>query len=184
MTTQFSISVEEWNDDWEYVGRDTMYEYYQKHPKKAEAEGYEVENGEVTYLDELVNKEMPMMLYAYPIHDSYTPEYESKKFEKRVIQVCTSTNCTVVKKIDTDEYFLALTGGGMDLSQDIALAYVIIDGIIPNSLAVSVSTQYGLSKSGEDWFKIMNECKRSLELTAGHYKRHVEEIKQSIKEAR
>jgi len=183
MSTEYSISIDEWNfEDWEYIGRNIMYEYYEKHPKEAEDEGFELEDGKVKYLDELVDREMPMMLYAYPIYDTYTPEYEPEKFTKRVIEVCRSTNCTVVKKIDTDEYFLALTGGGMDLSQDIALAYIIIDSIIPDALANQVCTQYGLSVSGGHWFRVMVECKRALELQIGNYKEQVKKITESIKD--
>ncbi len=56
----------------------------------------------------------------------------------------------MVMKKDTEEYFLALTGGGMDLSQDIALAYIIAQGWIPTALAYEVSTQPELSVSGDD----------------------------------
>jgi hypothetical protein len=50
-------------------------------------------------------------------------------------------------KKDTEEYFLALTGGGMDFSQNIALAYIIAQGWIPIALAYEVFTQLELNVS-------------------------------------
>lgn len=183
MSSEYSISVDDWNyEKWEFVGRDLMYDYYTEHPEKAIEQGYELdENGEVKYLNELVDREFPMMLYAYPIYTSLF-EYDYEEFKKRVIKLCLTTNCTVVKKIDTDEYFLALTGGGMDLSQDIALAYLIIDEVIPSALAYNVCTQYGLSVSGDSWSKIMLACKDSLESSVNYYNNKIERINEAIKE--
>lgn len=61
--------------------------------------------------------------------------------------------CTVLEQLGGDgegtgEFFLALCDGGMDLSQDVALAYLLARQSIPDVLAVHVSTQAGLSKTG------------------------------------
>ena len=45
----------------------------------------------------------------------------------------------------------------MDLSQDIALAYILLENWIPKDFIESVSRQKGLSQGGED-FKIIQEA--------------------------
>jgi hypothetical protein len=88
----------------------------------------------------------PMMNYAYPL------EFEPD--EDKIIEVVQKTNCTVMENTQTGEFFLVLCGGGMDLSQDIALAYVICEKWLPVDLLQSVCTQKGLSQDGEDFKRI------------------------------
>lgn len=107
----------------------------------------------------------PMMNYVYPL--------EKDPSDEAVKQVVKETNCTVMYNNETDEYFLALTGGGMDLSQDIALAYYYCDKWIPTELALRVSTQYGLSKSGEKWKIVMAACYDSLKKRPGTHKQQI-----------
>ena len=174
MSTEYSVGVSEWNwEEWDFVGRDAMYEFYSENPKEAEKDGHEVEDGTVTYLDDAADEHVPIMLYAYPLY--HEPEKE------KIIEVCRRTNCTVVMKKDTEEYFLALTGGGMDLSQDIALAYIIAQGWIPTALAYAVSTQPELSVSKKDWLEVAERCKKELELAIDSNKRKIEEWEDSIK---
>jgi len=178
MTTEYSVDVDEWDwDSWDFIGRNVMTEYFQEHPEKAEEMfGYETdENGEVEYLDELVDSYIPMMLYAYPIY-TMEADYDYASFEEKVKEVCLKTNCTVVQKNSSGEYFLALTGGGMDLSQDIALAYLIIDGRIPASLALNVATQKNLSVTGADWVRVMNGVKDELEANIYNYQTKIDRI--------
>ena len=87
-------------------------------------------------------------------------------------------------KKDTEEYFLALTGGGIDLSQDIALAYIIAQGWIPTALAYEVSTQPGLSVSRKAWIEVAGRCKKELEIAIENYKRRIEEWEASIRKFR
>jgi hypothetical protein len=85
----------------------------------------------------------PMMNFGYPL--------EREPDDEKILKVVNETNCTVMHNTDTDEYFLALTGGGMDLSQDIALAYHILEKWIPFELAIRVCTQKELSVGGKNW---------------------------------
>jgi len=175
MTSEYAISVDDWGDTWEYVGRDVMYSYYEAHPKVAEAEGYELdEEGKVNYLDELADREYPMMLYAYPL------EFDELEDDK-IIRICTETNCTVVRDAKTDSLFLALTGGGMDLSQDIALAYIIAQKWVPFALALAVSTQPNLSKHGKAYRKVMRGIVDSLSMDTGHATEQIAKAKNGIK---
>lgn len=173
MSSEYSRSVFEWNwEDWEFIGRDVMYGFYKENPEEAEKDGYEVEDGKVSYLEEAADTHIPIMLYAYPL--GREPERE------KIIEVCRRTNCTVVMKKETEEYFLALTGGGMDLSQDIALAYIIAQGWIPTALSYNVCTQPELSISGKNWLEVAERCKKELELAIESYKRKIKCWEDSI----
>jgi hypothetical protein len=66
---------------------------------------------------------------------------------------------------DTGNYFLALSGGGMDLTQDIALTYYIIEKWIPYELCEAVcETQ--LSVNAADWIILKLAMVESLKLYA------------------
>lgn len=114
----------------------------------------------------------PMMNYVYPLY--------SEPSEEQIIKVCEETCLTVMENNNTGEYFLVLCGGGMDLSQDIALAYILCDERIPDALAYNVSTQHGLSKSGDTWVKIMEACEDSLILASRNYKNQADRIKEAL----
>jgi hypothetical protein len=102
MSTEYSLGVSNWNwEEWDFVGRDAMCGFYEEHPEEAEKDGHEVEEGKVKYLDEIADYQLPVMLYAYPL--------DSEPKREKIIEVCRRTNCTVVMKKDTEEYFLALT---------------------------------------------------------------------------
>ena len=175
--SEYAIMVSDWNEDWEYVGRDVMYSYYEAHPKAAKEEGYEVnDKGEVEYLDELADREHPMMLYAYPL------EFDELE-EEKIIKICIETNCTVVRNVATNDLFLALTGGGMDLSQDIALAYIIAQRWVPFALALAVSTQPNLSKHGKAYRRVMRGIVDSLRMNADQATRRIADAKKGIKQS-
>ena len=63
----------------------------------------------------------------------------------------------------TEEYFLALCGGGMDLSQSLAYAYILAGHRIPYELVFQVSTQPCLSVGEKEYIEIMGRCKRELQ---------------------
>jgi hypothetical protein len=175
--SEYAISVSDWNEDWEYIGRDVMYSYYEKHPKEGEKEGYELdEEGKVRYLDELADHEQPMMLYAYPL------EFDELEDDK-IVKICRTTNCTVVRNVSSGTLFLALTGGGMNLSQDIALAYIIAQRWVPFALALVVSTQPNLSKYGKAYRRVMRGIIDSLRMNADQATRKVMEAKAGIKQS-
>lgn len=85
----------------------------------------------------------PMMNYAYPLET--TPD------DDKILEAVKQTNCTVMGNTQTGEYFLALCGGGMDLSQDIALAYVILERWIPTDLILQVNKQRAFSISEKNY---------------------------------
>jgi hypothetical protein len=114
---------------------------------------------------------MPIYNYAYPLHLSYLEE-------DIIIRICEETNCTVVNNTEEDELYLALCGCGMDMSQDIALAYMIAYaygdkkyGRIPDHMLFDVYKSSAFSVSKKDFKHIrkaliegFKSLKRSCEM--------------------
>lgn len=159
MATEYSINVdwrEEW-ENWSNIGQDVMREFYQEHPEEAEKDGHELDDsGQVTYLDEVIDYWQPMMNYAYPLQCD--PTYDTGK----IVKVCRDTCLTVMYREEYDDYYLALCGGGMDLSQSIAYAYQLLENWIPISLLREVNKQPELSVSGENWLGIVKQIKEQI----------------------
>jgi len=92
---------------------------------------------------------VPIMNYIYPL--------ELKDFdEDKILKVVKNTNCSVMENQETGEWFLVLCGGGMDLSQDIALSYIFLEKWIPEDLITQVCKQRGFSIS-KDNFEILKK---------------------------
>jgi len=135
--------VNEWSfENWEFVGQ------------QIERREFEEEHGDDPdeYFDH--DRYYPMMNYCYGL--------DLEPSEKDIKKVHEQTNCTVVRDKATGDYYLALTGGGMDLSQCIALAYIIIENRVPIELAMETYVQSPLSQSGEKYEKVLKECKKAL----------------------
>ncbi len=96
----------------------------------------------------------PMMNFAYPL--------ETTPSEEDILKVVEDTSCTVMENTETDEYFLVLTGGGMDLSQDIGLAYIILERWIPQDLLIEINKQPCLSLGSKKWKKLAREVIKQL----------------------
>jgi len=173
MTSEYSISVNDWgNEKWRHIGVDLMYNYYLEDKETLEEcndNGWDIED----IAHEKADSHYPMMLYAYPLN--WEPE------DNKIIEVCTTTNLTVVQDEETGDFFLALSGGGMDLSQDVALAYLIIEGRIPIALAINVNTQPELSVYGKNWLKVMRAIKKELRNEAHNCRHHIRKINVDIK---
>ena len=111
----------------------------------------------------------PMMNYAYPLKT--TPS------EEDILKVVKNTCLTVMEK--DGEYYLALCGGGMDLSQQIALAYVMIENWMPIDLLTEVSKQKGLSVGGEDWKMLRTAIINQLKIDSDNMERRLKEWKET-----
>ena len=109
-----------------------------------------------------------MMNYAYPLY--------SEPSEKQILKIVRNTNLTVMEK--DGDFFLVLTGGGMDLSQDIGLAYIYAGERIPIALAQQISTQHGLSCSGKEYKLLMREIKGCMNNEVTACKSKIEQINQ------
>lgn len=179
MTSKYSIAINWYNElrnnfeNWENLGR-TLIEENCKHKTQDQDKNKDNRETNMRYsgwCEECGFSEdsaEPMMNYGYPLAFAISND--------KILKVVQKTNLTIMHKIDTDEYFLTLTGGGMDLSQDIALAYLIAIGRIPPALALEVSMQEGLSVSRKNYRKIMKEIKRTLRQESNNYKFRIKQI--------
>lgn len=163
MTTDYSISVDDWNyEDWTFIGRELEDEKHgdwsEDNPKGLDCDSF-----------------IPIMLYAYPLYD--------RPSDQAIFKIHDKTNLTVVMKNDTEEYYLALCGGGMDLSQDIGMAYIIAQNNIPFALATQISTQPNLSQYGANFRKVMKYCKKSIKSEIRNAKYSLDKINQARKES-
>lgn len=176
MTTEYSIHVNDWTEQrWNHVGVDLMYQHYLENEafkKEAEEDYAWIELEELAR--ERADENFPMMLYAYPL--AIEPS------DDKIKEVCMKTCCTVVEDNDSGDFFLALSGGGMDLSQHIALAYMIAQKWIPTALAIEVSLQEGLNFSGEIYLKIMSGLKDSLEKDVSRITQQIVSIDKAVHE--
>ena len=109
-----------------------------------------------------------MMNYIYPLVCSNFDE-------DKILKVVKNTNCSVMENTETNEWFLVLCGGGMDLSQDIALSYVLLDERIPYDLLMEISKQKDLSVSGKDWELLRSEVIKQLGYLENNAKRSLKE---------
>ena len=97
----------------------------------------------------------PMMNYGYPLYG--LPD------DDKILEIVQKTCLTVMENEDAGEFFLVLCGGGMDLSQSIAYAYLLAGQRIPDELVFEVCTQPCLSVGRKEYFRIMRACKEELE---------------------
>ena len=113
---------------------------------------------------------IPIINYLYPL--------ECSNFDdSKILKVVKDTNCTILENSDSGEWFLALCGGGMDLSQDIALSYIILERWIPEDLILSVCKQRDFSIGGKD-FEIL---KKAIIEQSGIYKNRFEQLEKDWK---
>lgn len=114
----------------------------------------------------------PMMNYGYPLYG--VPD------EDKILQVVQKTCLTVMENDETGECFLVLCGGGMDLSQSIAHAYLLAGQSIPDKLAYKVSTQPCLSVGKPEYIQVMRECRRELKEVCRRASLRVEAIDDAL----
>jgi hypothetical protein len=107
--------------------------------------------------EEMENEDfMPMMNYIYPLPDNFEVPDDVKD----------KLNNTTIVEIE-DEYFLALTGGGMDLSWEICESYINL-GYYPPAHFCDLPAMAGRGKSARDK-KIIQACKESLKALSGRH---------------
>jgi hypothetical protein len=145
-----------------------------KHHEKGETENNIAYSGYCEKCGVYEDTATPIMNYLYPL--------ELDNFEKdKILKVVQETNCTILENTETNEWFLALCGGGMDLSQDIALAYVILEKWIPTDLLTSVEKQPCLSIGKKKYKILAREVIRQLRHSELRLKQKHKEWKETLK---
>lgn len=164
-----------------------MYSIYVDWSKEFESEVWEFVGAYQGYTEEEREDDpdagMPMMNYAYPIH-----YFDSKG--DRIRKICQETNCTVVYNIDEDRHYLALTGGGMDLSQDIALAYLMAtgkdsnpeNGYIEWDMIDEIYINSPLSVAEKEFKLILKHLERQTKISLENNKSRLVQIQEKMKE--
>jgi len=94
------------------------------------------------------------MNYLYPL------DYTYQDIESRALEVAKETNCVLVQNTETEEWFLTLTGGGMDLSPSIGLAYVIAQTWLPRDLLHELKAGWCKDSLSEKNFKRLRKVIR------------------------
>jgi hypothetical protein len=168
--------IDDWNKgQWDFKGVEVMRDYFDKHRERMLDSGYDLSEGDAEQkLTEISEQYAPSQLVAYPVIGDLSDD--------KIAEICLNTECTVVKDTEKDQYYLSHTGGGMDLSQELAMGYMIARGRIPPEVAHSVSTQYGLNLKGEKWMAVAKQCKTELEIAAKRYQMKIEEWEEGIAE--
>jgi hypothetical protein len=164
-------------DRWEFTGanliRDKEFERLGKVCKHGNKDGGSCDECQI-YPDETADNNNPMMNYAYPL-------FSSNVSDEKILKVCKETNCTVLYNTDEDKYYLALTGGGMDLSQDIALAYMIIDDCIEWDMLEDVYISGPLSVGKDKYKKILKQLQKQLIIIKERSKLRLDEVNKYLK---
>jgi len=162
---------EKWNNETISILRQILED--KENPKfKEVAELLEVLNDKnelVEYYEENLNGFEPIYNFIYPL--------ETTPNEEDILKVALNTNCCIMYSNEDNQYYLSLTSCGMDLSQDIALSYVIIENWIPEDLLFDVSSQEGLSISKEN-YKIL---KKGIEENIKHLDSNLKRLKEKWK---
>lgn len=115
----------------------------------------------------------PVMNFGYPLCVTPSPEIVKEVLDK--------TGLTVLYDSHSDVYYLVLCGGGMDLSQNISLAYLLIEGWIPDELLIETCKQTKLSVYGENWDLLVNGMIESHENSLHQLKESLKFWKQQKK---
>lgn len=164
-------------DKWENIGRNVLIESCNHHNKETGKE--ETKARYYDYCEECdicEDSANPMMNYGYPL--------EIEPDDKDILKVIKETNCSVMYNTETNEHFLVLCGGGMDLSQDIALSYIILEKWIPKDLLMNVSKQPLLSLGRKNYKILAKEVISQLKSNADNLLRKSKEWKGSLRKLR
>ena len=176
MTRDYSILVDNWADEkWVMTGRDAMLSVL-KDENSIQYKQLVKESGESNIKELICRKAdeyLPICCYAYPL-DKYPGR-------EKVIRICEETNCTVVKAKSTAQYFLVIRDGGVHLSHDVAMAYIIAQGYIPAAVAMKVWNTIRFGDRGDTkCATVMKHCRHSLLENIAACKKRANEISLSL----
>lgn len=119
--------------------------------------------------DHMESSNLPMMNYYYPLYhrDSFGPE-DAKKINH--LPLC------IIYFTESEEYALALTGGGMDLSWQICEAYMRLGYYPP--VHFRLPRMAGKARSERN-LVIVDACIKSREIVAGWQASDIEDLERT-----
>jgi len=97
---------------------------------------------------------IPMMNYCYPLEYGFEVPDNIKEILDEAGAI------TLIRKTDDDRYYLALSGGGMDLSWDICRAYMLL-GYLPPLIFCSLPRFAGMNLNKIRNKKVIQACKEA-----------------------
>lgn len=116
----------------------------------------------------------PMMNYAYEL-EVLTPYSERGRTPAEAAELLVDLPlCLVEAEFLSEDWYLALTGGGMDFSWEICEAYMRL-GFIPPTEFADLPNMAGRPRDENDR-KIIEACKRAYNEAAGRSKRGAENL--------
>ena len=169
-----------WSDEdilktWDFIGAGIVYQYEYKRLQEC-PHG----NQNLRYCDECEcfpeireadNK--PAVNFVYPL--------VKKPSAGKILRVCNETSCTVIRNLDDENYYLALTAAGMDLSQDIALAYIIADGQIHWDMLEDIYTTKVFSVTEKDYQTVLKKLEEQLKFSIKRRQTKLKEVIRQLK---
>lgn len=123
--------------------------------------------------EEMENEDwVPMMNYRYPLPHFDDKHHSDEDIKKALEHVA----LTVVTDLKSDEKYLALTGGGMDMSWDIVKAYANLGFAPPAHFCRDLPSFAGnrLTKDNKD---AIEACRKSLSAQSEWDQRGMERLK-------
>jgi len=135
--------------------------------------------------EEQENEEFfPMMNYMYPLPDGEDFERDMEKqfgpnWRKKAKKVLDNT--TIVYFEESGEYFLALTGGGMDFRWEICASYIGL-GYLPPLHFCDLPRMADKDMTSKRTRRIANACLRSTRLAQAWAKSTEKELRLILKE--
>lgn len=119
----------------------------------------------------------PMMNYLYPL------DYTYSDIASRALEIAQETSCVLVQNTETEEWFLTLTGGGMDLSPSIAYAYMLAQTWLPTDLLHELKAGWCKDSLSEKKFKKLRaQIKKQLKQQRAQTLENLKDWSQPIKE--
>lgn len=122
----------------------------------------EIENGEFE----------PMMNHRYPL-PHFNDKNLSDEFIKKALNRAGSV--TLIEDLESNEKYLALTGGGMDLSWDIVKGYVNL-GFAPPAHFCRDLPRFGGDRLTQENKEAIMACRKSLSAQSGWNQRGLEKL--------
>jgi hypothetical protein len=113
----------------------------------------------------------PGQVCVYPAYPLF-----SESDEEKIIKICEETDCTVDYNLQDD-----MTGGGINLSQDIALAYIIADGCIERDMIENICTFGTFRVPKNDYRIILNELERQLAININNQTQKLSKVREQLK---
>ena len=174
-----AVDIKPRDFDWS-EGYPQRWEYYQaerceacNEPLVVCGEAYHYQIDEDTGCEGYVCAEGPMMNYFYEL-----PCFDRRRGPVEAAKMIVDLPLCIVCLVDEDEYGLALTGGGMNLSWEICEAYIVL-GYLPPLHFCDLPVMAGLKLDTRTRW-ILAGCSRSADMTA----RRAKSIKAQVRRIR